>query len=187
MAGWNAAKPAMAVSLTGRKKGDMLPLKYRWSLTWDELRKLTGGKANRSAGISELFGPLKLAFTSANGEPYDVVGGDGVPAAQAESKGALKLTGGNNGITLELTAFVADAPGPTASTRQSGPQLIDGLLVVPDGTADGTIAGSMGLLQKAGGGGTGKDGSDGKGGGCDAGVSGMMLTLVVAFLLRRKA
>lgn len=187
MAGWNAAKPAMAVSLTGRKKGDMLPLKYRWSLTWDELRKLTGGKANRSAGISELFGPLKLAFTSANGEPYDVVGGDGVPAAQAESKGALKLTGGNNGVTLELTAFVADAPGPTASTRQSGPQLIDGLLVVPDGAADGTIAGSMGLLQKAGGGGSGKDGSDGKGGGCDAGVSGMMLTLVVAFLLRRKA
>ena len=57
--------------------------------------------------------------------------------------------------------------------------------MVPDGIADGTISGAMGLLQKARSGGGNK--GEGGGGGCDAGVSGMMLALVVAFLLRRKA
>ena len=44
-------------------------------------------------------------------------------------------------LTLELTAFVADAAGPAASSAKGKPQLIDGLLVIPDRTADETISG----------------------------------------------
>ena len=180
--GWSASKPAIDISLGGRRKGDLLPLKYRWSLSWEELSTLMGRKVTQVKNAQELSSVLKLAFVPVNGVAYDVVGGEGVSAADAESKGALKVTNGNNGLTLELTAFVADA----ASSAKGKPQLIDGLLVIPDGAADGTISGALGLLQRpAAGGGSGSKGEGG--GGCDAGVSGMMLALVVAFLLRRKA
>ena len=187
--GWSASKPAIEVALSGRTQGDILPLKYRWSLSWEELSTLRGRKVTQVKNAQELSSVLKLAFVPANGAAYDVVGGEGVPAADAESKGALRVANGNNGLTLELIAFVADAAGPTASSIKGKPQLIDGLLVIPDGTADGTISGVLGLLQRPasnGGGGSGSKG-EGGGGGCDAGVSGMMLALVVAFLLRRKA
>ena len=181
--GWSASKPAIDVSLGRRRKGDLLPLKYRWSLSWEEIEKLLDRKATQ-VNARELSSVLKLAFVPVSGTAYDVVGGEGVSAADAESKDALKLTSGNNGLTLELTAFVADA----ASSAKGRPQLIDGLLVIPDGAADGTISGALGLLQRsAGGGGGGSDSKGEGGGGCDAGVSGMMLALVVAFLLRRKA
>ena len=187
--GWSASKPAIEVALSGRTQGDILPLKYRWSLSWEELSTLRGRKVTQVKNAQELSSVLKLAFVPANGAAYDVVGGEGVSAADAESKGALRVANGNNGLTLELIAFVADAAGPTASSIKGKPQLIDGLLVIPDGTADGTISGVLGLLQRPasnGGGGSGSKG-EGGGGGCDAGVSGMMLALVVAFLLRRKA
>ena len=123
----------------------------------------------------ELSSVLKLAFVPANGAAYDVVGGEGVSAADAESEGALKVANGNNGLTLELTAFVADAAGPAASSAKGKPQLIDGLLVIPDGTADGTISGALGLLQRSTRGKNGGSSSKGEGGGgCDVGVSGMM-------------
>ena len=186
--GWSASKPAIEVALSGRTQGDILPLKYRWSLSWEELSTLMGRKVTQVKNAQELSNVLKLAFVPANGAAYDVVGGEGVSAADAESKGALKVANGNNGLTLELTAFVADAAGPAASSAKGKPQLIDGLLVIPDGTADGTISGALGLLQRSARGGSGGSGSKGEGGGgCDAGVSGMMLALVVAFLLRRKA
>ena len=103
-----------------------------------------GRKVTQVKNAQELSSVLKLAFVPVNGAAYDVVGGEGVSAADAESKGALKVTNGNNGLTLELTAFVADA----ASSAKGKPQLIDGLLVIPDGAADGTISGALGLLQR---------------------------------------
>ena len=182
--GWSTSRPTIDVSLGERRKGDLLPLRYRWSLSWDELSTLMGRKVTK-VEPQELLDVLKPAFISAGGEAYTVVGTDGAAASQAISSGALKVTNGNNGATLELTAFVADATGPAASPAKTGPRIVEGLLVVPDGVADGTISGAMGLLQKARSGGGNK--GEGGGGGCDAGVSGMMLALVVAFLLRRKA
>jgi len=183
--GWSASNPAIEVALSGRTQGDLLPLKYRWSLSWEKLSTLMGRKMTQVKNAQELFSVLKLAFVPANGAAYDVVGGEGVSAADAKSKGALKLTKGNNGVTLELTAFVADAAGPTASSAKAGPRIVEGLLVVPDGVADGTISGALGLLQKAkSGSGSGSKG-EGGGGGCDAGVSGLAL-IFAAVLLRRK-
>ena len=181
--GWSAAKPAIAVSLSGRKKGDMLPLKYRWSLSWDELSRLLGREVTRIVSAQELFGVLKLVFAPAAGASYAVVdanGDEGVAAARAASSGALELTPSNNGLTLELTAFVTDA-----SSAASGPQLIDGLLVIPDGTADGTISGALGLLQKPASGGGGSKGEGG--GGCAAGTAGAVwLLLALPALLRKR-
>ena len=188
--GWSASKPAIEVALSGRTQGDILPLKYRWSLSWEELSTLRGRKVTQVKNAQELSSVLKLAFVPANGAAYDVVGGEGVSMADAESKGALRVASGNNGLTLELTAFVADAAGPTASSTKGKPQLIDGLLVIPDGTADGTISGALGLLQRPagnGGGGSGSKGEGGGGGGCDAGTAGVVwLLLAVPTLLRKK-
>lgn len=176
--GWSASKPAIDVSLGGRTRGDILPLKYRWSLSWQEIEKLLGRKATQ-VDVRELSGILKLAFASANGATYDVVGGEGVSAADAESRGALRVANGNNGLTLELTAFVADA------AAQSRPQLVEGLLVIPDGTADRTISGALGLLQKPASGGGDSKGEGG--GGCSAGFGGALcLMLAVPALLRKK-
>lgn len=183
--GWNTPKPAIDVSLGRRGKGDLLPLKYRWGLSWDDLSALTGRKVTRAEG-PELFDVLKLAFISAGGEAYTVVGTDGVAASQAISSGVLKVTNGNNGLTLELTAFVADAIGPAASSAKAGPRIVEGLLVVPDGIADGTISGAMGLLQKAKSG-SGSKGDGEGGGGCDVGTAGAVwLLLAVPALLRKK-
>ena len=72
-----------------------------------------------------------------------------------------------------------------ASSAKGKPQLIDGLLVIPDGTADGTISGTLGLLQKPASGG-GSDKGEG-GGGCSAGLAGAVwLLLALPALLRRK-
>ena len=107
-------------------------------------------------------------------------------ASQAISSDALKVTNGNNGLTLELTAFVADAIGPAASSAKAGPRIVEGLLVVPDGIADGTISGAMGLLQKAKSG-SGSKGDGEGGGGCDVGTAGAVwLLLAVPALLRKK-
>ena len=126
---------------------------------------------------------LKLVFAPAAGASYAVVdanGDEGVAAARAASSGALELTPSNNGLTLELTAFVTDA-----SSAASGPQLIDGLLVIPDGTADGTISGALGLLQKPASGGGGSKGEGG--GGCAAGTAGAVwLLLALPALLRKR-
>ena len=183
--GWNTPKPAIDVSLGRRGKGDLLPLKYRWSLSWDDLSTLTGRKVTR-AEAQELLDVLKPAFISAGGETYTVVGPDGVAASQAISSGVLKVANGNNGVTLELTAFVADAIGPDASSAKAGPRIVEGLLVVPDGIADGTISGAMGLLQKAKSG-SGSKGDGEGGGGCDVGTAGAVwLLLAVPALLRKK-
>uniref|UniRef100_UPI00325F9EC4 Ig-like domain-containing protein n=1 Tax=uncultured Fretibacterium sp. TaxID=1678694 RepID=UPI00325F9EC4 len=180
--GWSTSRSAIDVFLGGRRKGDLLPLRYRWSLSWDELSTLMGRKVTK-VEPRELLDVLKPAFISAGGEAYTVVGTDGAAASQAISSGALKVTNGNNGATLELTAFVADATGPAASPAKTGPRIVEGLLVVPDGAADGTISGAMGLLQKAKSGGGNK--GEGGGGGCDAGVGGLALIFAAA-LLRRK-
>ena len=45
--GWSTSRPAIDVSLGGRRKGDLLPLRYRWSLSWDELSTLMGRKVTK--------------------------------------------------------------------------------------------------------------------------------------------
>ena len=107
--GWSASKPAIDVSLGGRTRGDILPLKCRWSLSWEELSTLMGRKVTQVKNAQELSSVLKLAFVPVNGAAYDVAGGEGVSAADAESKGALKVTNGNNGLTLELTTQIGRA------------------------------------------------------------------------------
>ena len=100
------------------------------------------------------------------------------------------------------------APGSVSVSRESatqnaasfkvllGPNFKSGTLRVYAKNASATLEGSVNVDLKAASGGGGDNGGgdnpggekkSSSGGGCDAGVSGLMLTLVGVFLMRKKA
>jgi predicted outer membrane repeat protein len=170
---WSSVKPSIAVSIgVPSGGGALVPLKFTYSLSWDEVNVILGREAARARDvtriddITQLFGSFKLVFEDAGGTVTPVVDGDGefgVAASKALSSGALDLTNGNNGLTLSLVTLLGDVK----SAGDGKPTLIDGRLVVADGAADGTAGGSLWLLKRTGG--TGSSTGSG-GGGCDVGV-----------------
>jgi predicted outer membrane repeat protein len=181
---WASAKPSISVSLSALSAGSLLPLEFAYSLSWDEVSKVMGRQVTKVGSVTELFGYFKLLFESAGGTTSPVVDSDGefgIDAARALSSGALAISNGNKGLTLTLKVWVADAQ-PASDGK---PRLIDDRLVVADGVADGTVAGSMWLLQRTGKG--GETESSG-GGGCNAGIELASLPLLLGFawLTRRR-
>jgi hypothetical protein len=182
---WSSVKPSIVVSVgVPSGGGALVPLKFTYSLSWDEVNAALGSKAARAKDVTriedvtQLFGSFKLVFEGADGTMIPVVDGDGefgLAARTALSSGALGLVNGNNGLTLSLTTLLGDVK----STGDGKPRLIDGRLVVADGAADGTAKGSLWLLKRDGSTGTGNnDGeSGGGGGGCDAGTGSLSLGL----------
>ena len=181
--GYTAGKPGASLTLGGRKKGEVLALLYRWSFSWETLSKLLGRRVTEVPPASELFKALRVDFVPAAGATgWNVVGAGGVSARDAAAKGALKLVRGNNGVTVTLTAYLANVGG----AAPGGARLMNGLLVVPDGTADASVGGTMWVSQKAAPSSGGSRGS-GEGGGCSLGLVGALgLALAGGVLLRRR-
>ena len=182
--GYTAEKPGASLTLGGRKKGEVLALLYRWSFSWETLSKLLGRKVTEAPSVSELFKALRVDFVPAAGATgWNVVGAGGVSARDAAAKGALKLVRGNNGVTVALRAYLANVGG----AAPSGARLMNGLLVVPDGTADASVGGTMWISQKAASSGGGSKGNGEGGGGCSLGLVGALgLALAGGVLLRRR-
>lgn len=181
--GYAAGKPGASLTLGGRKKGEVLALLYRWSFNWETLSKLLGRKVTEAPSASELFKALRVDFVPAAGATgWNVIGAEGVSAQDAAAKGALKLVRGNNGVTVALTAYLANVGGATPS----GARLMNGLLVVPDGTADASVGGTMWISQKATSSGGGSKGNGEGGGGCSLGLVGALGLALAGFLLRRR-
>jgi hypothetical protein len=177
---WTSAKPSISVSLSALSAGSLLPLKFAYSLSWDELSEVMGREVTKVGSVAELFGYFKLLFESEGGTMSPVVDSDGdfgISAARALSSGALTVSNGNKGVTLTLEVFLADAQ----SASDGKPKLIDGRLVVADGVADGTAAGSMWLLQR-----TGKSAEPGEGGGCDSGFVSLALAPAILWFAKRR-
>jgi hypothetical protein len=167
---WASAKPSISISLGSLASlgGALLPLEFTYNLSWSELGEIMGREVTRVDNPTELFGSIKLVFENAAGKTAPLVDGDGefgIAVSQAISNKALVLTNGNNGLTLTLKALLGDVK----VAADEKPQMIDGRLVVADGIADGTAAGSLWLLNRTGGGGGGSE-SDSGGGGCNAGA-----------------
>ena len=179
---WVSVKPSISVSLSSVNGGSLLPLQYTYSMSWDEVSKIMGKTVTKIESVTELFGKLKLLFEGVNGKTVPVVDADGafgVAASQAVSNGALTMTNGNNGLTLSFIIYLGDI-------ADGRPKLIGNVLVVPDGTADGTASGSMWLLKHTGASGGGTETSSGGGGGCDTGTGLAALVLLAAGMAARR-
>ncbi|WP_298780306.1 hypothetical protein, partial [uncultured Fretibacterium sp.] len=98
---------------------------------------------------------------------YAVVGRGGVPASEAEAAGALSVLPDEGGVTIKLTAWLANLQAG------AGPRLLHGLLLVPDGTADGTLGGTMWTTERP-------SAQNGKAGGSGSGCVGTSSPAVLA-------
>ena len=179
----DAVRSGIYVGLAGRTRGDLLALRYRWNYSWDELSNLLSRDVTEAPEPSDLFRALTVVFHGTGSSAWPVVGAGGVAAADAEKAGALALYSSGKGVSIEMTVCLANVQGPGSSTRYA-PQIIEGLLIVPDGTADGAIAGTMWMMEKA----VHPNESapnNGKGGGCDGVLGGLMLLFVLPLLRRR--
>ncbi|MBQ6418764.1 MAG: hypothetical protein IJJ91_08850, partial [Synergistaceae bacterium] len=188
-------KAGVGINFTGLKAGDLFPLTYTWSFKGSELREILGyDLSGRTINADEIFSTMRVDFQG-TGTSWPVVGSGGVRASEAISSGMLKLTktDGDSGLKVEMTAYLANV---TSSGNSDGPQIVNGLLIVPDGNGnDGRISGTMWLADKAGNASNGNstpsngngdadtNSSSGGGGGCNAlGI----LPILAVILLRRK-
>ena len=214
ISGMSASKAAgVSINYQGRTTGELFPVIYSWTLTGDEVRAVMGydmsSKNIGSTLAGEVFEKFSIVYQG-NNQVIPVVGGSGVSGKDAYDYGALELSkaDGNTGLHVDLTAYVGNMAVTGSSdgaqvVRSSGTSR---LLVVPDGAADGAIAGAMWMMQPAGTApnttpntspntgtntspntGTNSNatsGGSGGGGGCDAMSAGLVAAIV--FFLKRK-
>ena len=180
--GWTSAKAGVGLQMRSRSRGDLLPIVCTWNFTWDALSKMLGRSVTDVP--SDLFDALRLDFEATDGQVVPMVGLGGVSATDAQKALSpqlpkpLSVDKTNNGVNVTLTAFIANVSGTEA-------RLIDGLLVVPDGTSDSVLGGTLWTAQKPkSGGGSGGDGEGG--GGCDAASLGALAILSGAAIVMRK-
>ena len=207
--GYTPSKRAAAnINFQNRSNGDVFPLVYSWTFSGSEIKSLLGydlSQKTLNANLAdELFKSLRIDFQGAS-RTFQVVGGSGVSAKDAYTNQALTMTkaDGNKGVNISLTAYLANV---NASGNDSdGPQLMGSgsrkLLVVPDGTNDGAITGSMWMIQKGSSSGGGdndnpspnpnpspdNNNNSGSGGGGGGGCSSLGLGLLgLLFIFRRR-
>ena len=199
-----AGKPGVNINFAGLKEGDIFPLTYSWTFSGSDLQSILGydmaGKTVTASLADEIFSALRLDFQGAN-YSSPVIGSGGVKASDAISAGALALSpaDGGKGLTAQITVYLANvtAGGSLSSSANDGPQIVEGMLIVPDGTGnDGRIFGSMFMAAKTGsaqevstntGTQTGAKSSSG-GGGCEsfgAALSSLALLLMAVQKRRR--
>ncbi len=192
-----AGKPGMNVNFSGLKEGDILPMVYSWTFSGSELQSILGydmsGKTVTPSVADEIFSAMRIDFKGASSS-WPVIGPGGVKASDAISAGALTLTSADSGkgITAEITAYLANvtaSAGNMASSANDGPQIVGGMLIVPDGVGnDSRIYGSMFMAAKTGSEvstktetGINAKGSSGGSGGCES--SGAVLSLLALVLM----
>lgn len=166
------------------KWGNLLAMRYSWNYTWAELGELLGGEVTERPEVSRLFEALTVVFTTTTGEEYAVVGTNGVDAAAAETNGALMVWENSTGVTITLNVCLANVQN---QNKNQAPRIIDEkLLVVPDGTVDLSIDGTLWIVEKRANSNKGTPSSSSGGGGCNAGLGGVALIMAgAAFLCRR--
>ena len=152
-----AGKAGVSVSLTGLKAGDLFPLTYTWGFKGSELREILGyDLTGRTINADEIFSVMRVDFQS-NGKSWPVIGTGGVRASEAIEAGMLSLSKDSygSGLEAEMTAYLANVTSSgtssvASSVTSDGPQIVNGLLIVPDGNGnDGAISGTMWLADKS--------------------------------------
>lgn len=207
--GLRASKNAgVNINFQQRGEGELFPLTYTWNFTGEEIAALTGKDLSSTATITKavattLFNELRIDFQGSSVTSV-VIGSGGVSVSEAIDAGALVLTkaDGGRGLHVELTVYLANV---AVKGYEDGAQLVKSsgsreILVVPDGTSDGAISGTMWMAQKASSSGTQpttpvsptpttpetSSGSGGGGGGCEAVDVGVIAGIVVLMFVRRR-
>ena len=153
----NSKNAAVNINFQNRTDGDIFPLTYTWNFSGEEIKAILGsdlsGTTSLNSTVAEnLFKALRIDFVGSS-NIWQVIGGSGVKAKDAFSNDALTLTKADagRGIRIDLTAYLANVK---ASGSNDGPQLIKGsgsksLLIIPDGSSDGAISGTMWMVQSS--------------------------------------
>ena len=203
----NSKNAAVNINFQNRTNGDIFPLTYTWNFSGDEIKTLLGSDLSgtstlNSSTAENLFKALRVDFVGSS-NTWQVIGGSGISAKDAFTNGALALTktDANRGVRIDLTAYLATVK---ASGNNDGPQLVKGsgsnkLLIIPDGSDDGAISGTMWMVQSSSSKGNsneqktpdtnnntsnGSGGGSGGGGGCEAFSFGL-LGLALIFMKRK--
>ncbi|MBQ9419743.1 MAG: hypothetical protein IJU31_05125, partial [Synergistaceae bacterium] len=176
--GYTPAKGAgFTVSFAGVKTGDIMPIVFPWKMSGSELQTALGSKLYASVEqdlsmayqyntpinysvAEDIFSALRFEFNGKSNS-FPVLSGDsGISVTNAMEAGALALEPNDSGkgLLIKLTAYIANVQTSNAgnfynaSENYNGAKLIEGsgkkLLVVPDGSDDGEIYGTMWLAQK---------------------------------------
>ena len=159
-----SGKAGVGVSFSGADEGALFPLVFTWTFSSADLSEILGyslaGRTITPELADEIFDSMRIDFKGADSS-WPVVGSGGVKASDAMSAGALSLslTEGGSGLRTELTAYLANVTASggnqssgmsTASGKNDGPQILDGILVVPDGIGnDNRIYGTMLMAGKS--------------------------------------
>ena len=201
-------KPGIRLSVSNLEKGSILPLTYSWTLDYNQLSKLLDRNVTTPPSAAELAKVVRIDFENirsvrvpvidgSNGGTFNVATAQydkvGVKAMDAALTGALHVqqAADSNSATISLTAYLANVD----DVNNKGAQLIQRLLVVPDGMADGGISGTMWMSQKAESSNNNSDnnnnsnngnGGGGGGGGCDAAGLGLAVLLLALPLLAQR-
>lgn len=172
--GFTPSKGAgFTVSFTGVNTGEMFPVVFPWEFSGDELKTALGSQIYSSVSgdlsiahkygvplsyltAEEIFNSLRLEFQGKYSSMPIIGNNSAINISEAIDCGALELLPADEGkgLLIKLTAYIANvnannfngAVYPAVSSNQA--RIINKLLVVPDGSADGEIYGTMWLAQK---------------------------------------
>lgn len=200
-----ALKPGVNVAVTGREKGELLPFEYTWTFSYKALSDLLERDVTAPPSAEELAKFVQIDFEAFSGAKIPVIvssstsskaaylsSASGVNAGDAALTKALEVKESHDGATIHLKAYLANVQGT------DGAQLVERLLVVPDGVADNAISGTMWLNKKVESSNSnnnnnnnndsnkGNGGGGGGGGGCDATGLGLAVLLLALPLLARR-
>ncbi|MBR0094899.1 MAG: hypothetical protein IJP91_06430, partial [Synergistaceae bacterium] len=172
--GYTPSKGAgFTVSFAGVNTGDLAPVVFPWKFSSLELQEALGSKiyanvlpdieAAYTYGVpisysaaEEIFSALRFKFEGKY-ISLPVIGDDAVSISDAIDAKVLQLepVDGGRGLLVKLTASIANVYSSgsevAGSTNSSGAKLINNkVLVIPDGSDDGEIYGTMWLTQNSG-------------------------------------
>ena len=153
------------VNVENASEGDVTaPIIYLCSFTGDELKSIFGQTFNISSILaaddtpidietaSKLFKTLKVEFKGENVFTLPILGSNSsINVADAVNKGALEVTNNAGGIDIKLNLMVANV-GTNESNKleisESSNSELKGAIIVPDGSNDDKISGSIVFPQK---------------------------------------
>lgn len=129
---------------------------YSWTFKGEDVKAILGydmtSRNINSALAKSVFDALNVSYAGIS-STIPVLGSGGVSGSDAYDAGALELSkaDGGAGLRIELTAYVGNM---TVTGNGDGAQIVrssgtNKVLVVPDGAADGAIAGAMWMYQPA--------------------------------------
>ena len=170
--GFSPSKGAgINVNLSGVNTGDILPLVYPWEFSGDELKTAIGSSLyNEVAGeimaaytnaetlsystAKKIFSALRIEFEGKNNSWFILGTNSDINLGEAINCGAIVLEPRDygKGLLVKLNACIAnvnsESYGEVAVANFDGPQIVENLLIIPDGADDGEIYGTMWLAQK---------------------------------------